>query len=215
MVSPSRHITAFLAALAAFFLVGCGQLSYELSTPSEPQESIIESDEPTETDTNALAPENLDDYPTVQARVIRIVDGDTIAVEPTNRLPATSTNNDYHGVRILGIDAPEMDWDTSDHECGGQEALENLEGLIAEGSNITLAYSNVSDHTDRYGRSLAYVQTANGMDVGKRLVRDGYVAAWYPQSAPEPERHESYEALQQSAQNNAKGSWATCDTMGR
>ncbi len=132
--------------------------------------------------------------------VSRVVDGDTINVRGE---PDT--------VRILGIDAPEL----STNECGAVSAKERLEELIPNGMKITLVFDSVSDHTDRYGRTLAYVETAENNDVGKQLIAQGYVEAWVPAGEPKPTRWKDYKSAEEAAKKDKVGSWNNCQTVGR
>ena len=195
---------------AVLALAACGT-----STPQAPS---TQHPEPTNTtqpvdDHTAANPDSSADTTTVT--VERVIDGDTVAVTPTNDLAATNETGTEHSVRLLGIDAPEMDWEHHQHECGAEAATQAVEAMIAPGDTITLVYDQDADQTDRYGRSLAYVETAEGTDVALDLVSQGLVAAWYPTSAPEPSRYADYQAAQHRAEDASQGSWATCDTMGR
>lgn len=155
----------------------------------------------------------------VPAQLIRVVDGDTIAVVPSDQLPATNDAGTEHVVRILGIDAPEMNKMSADPaECGAQEATDHLVAMLGDGAQLSLTFDGVSDHSDRYGRSLAYVETLGGaqvVDAGAAMIRDGFAEAWYPHSEPAPERFDAYAALQFEAASAGVGSHATCATIGR
>lgn len=149
------------------------------------------------------------------AQVIRVVDGDTIAVEPTADLPATNESGTEHVVRLLSIDTPEMNKTGElDPECGAQAATDHLASLV-DGATVTLTFDPRSDHTDRYGRSLVYVELDDGADVALEMLEAGYAEAWYPQGEPEPERFVSYLATQGLAQTHGAGAYATCDSIGR
>lgn len=196
------RITFFMSMLiiAAMALIGCGSL---------PQGSDIE--EIIRPSPNASQPA---DPTTVPATVVRVIDGDTIAVEPTKTLSATNDRQDEHSVRILGIDTAEMDWDNHNHECGAQEATDVTEQLLEAGDTVTLIYDEHADHTDQYGRSLAYVET-NNQDVGATLIEQGLAVAWYPSGEPTPTRAEAYSQLQTQAEADSIGAWDTCGTFGR
>lgn len=78
-------------------------------------------------------------------------------------------------VRLLGIDAPELDqvcWDAdgAEWQCG-RAARQRLAGLV--GSARTICQP---DGTDRYGRTLATC-TAGGRDVAAVLVAEGLAVA--------------------------------------
>lgn len=151
----------------------------------------------------------------VKATVSRVVDGDTLAVETTGGLPANNAGGSEHSVRVLGVDAPEMDWNSGNHECGAEEAGGRLEDLIRSGDTVVLVYDEGADRLDRYSRSLAYVETSEGVDLGGTLIEEGLAAAWYPSSAPEPQRYEDYFDAQQRAESAGLGSWGQCASIGR
>jgi micrococcal nuclease len=83
---------------------------------------------------------------TVQARVTRVVDGDTISVE----LPDGS--DEY--VRYIGIDTPETVKPGTPVQCGGPKAHTVNERLVG-GRTVTLRFD--AERRDVYGRLLAYV----------------------------------------------------------
>lgn len=148
--------------------------------------------------------------------LVRIIDGDTIAVKPSGELTATNDAGDEHVVRLLSIDAPEVEKsDGTPAQCGGDAAEQNLASLISEGDELTLIYDAEADRTDRYERSLAYVETAEGTDLAAEQAAGGYVDAWFPQNEPQPERFVEYSQLVKRAAQEGHGSWSECDTLGR
>lgn len=150
--------------------------------------------------------------------LVRIVDGDTIAIAPTDALPATNDRGTEHHVRVLSIDAPEMNkMGDEPAECGAAEATDHLVSLLRDHQRVALVFDAISDHTDRFGRSLAYVETLGEqpVDIGLEQVRAGFAAAWYPRSEPEPERFASYKASQQDAVTAGAGAFGACATVGR
>lgn len=102
--------------------------------------------------------------PPGQARVVRVVDGDTIEVD----LGAP----DAVTVRILGIDTPETHHPTRPVECFGPEASARLRQLLPEGSIVELT-RDVELH-DLYGRLLASVRRPDGTAVDEVMAREGY-----------------------------------------
>ena len=136
------------------------------------------------------------------ANIAYVVDGDTIAI-------TTHDANDATRVRILGIDTPETD------ECGSEEATNAIRQLLPHGTQITLTYDQHTATQDKYGRTLAYVATANTTDVGLKLITDGYAAAWWPSSATTPQRASEYLAAQDAARATQTGSWQHCTSIGR
>lgn len=83
------------------------------------------------------------------------VDGDTVRVGATT-------------VRIIGIDTPERG------RCGYYGATGKMTRLIAGGVKI-----RKSSGKDRYGRTLAYLSTRTGRDVGTAMIRSGWAVARY------------------------------------
>ena len=90
------------------------------------------------------------DPPTIQAEVVRVIDGDTIEVKIISILrPVTGITTDAnYRVRYIGVDAPEV------NEAGHEEATV-INKLLVEGRTVWLEL----DETlfDHYGRLLAYV----------------------------------------------------------
>lgn len=151
---------------------------------------------------------------TLTADVLRTVDGDTIAVSPTAELPATNDAGTEHIIRILGTDSAEMNKVSSEPaECGAQEATDFVSSLV-DGRTVTITFDSLSDHTDRYGRSLAYVEL-DGADVGLQVIEAGFAEAWFPYGEPEPERYAGYAAAQDLAVASGAGAHAFCDSIGR
>ncbi len=124
----------------------------------------------------------------VSARVVRVVDGDTIVVE---------INNEEKKVRLIGIDTPEsvasqeyLDRTGKENTEAGRTASDYTKSLLTAGQTVYLQ-KDTSD-TDRYGRLLRYVwlevpddkdsvtEIATKMLNGI-LVKDGYAeVATYP-----------------------------------
>jgi micrococcal nuclease len=87
----------------------------------------------------------------VNAKVTRVVDGDTIEVE----LPG----GDEEDVRYIGIDTPETVKPGTPVQCGGPRAHEVNERLVG-GRTVTLHFDE--ERRDVYGRLLAYVYLPRG-----------------------------------------------------
>jgi endonuclease YncB( thermonuclease family) len=80
--------------------------------------------------------------------------------------------------RLFGIDAPESQQTCPDGWPAGRLAASHLQSLIA-GRSVTCQAKD----RDRYGRTVA-VCFAGGIDLGERMVRDGFAWAFvrYSQS---------------------------------
>ena len=134
--------------------------------------------------------------PIVEARVTRVIDGDTIEV---NLGGAT------YKVRYIGIDTPETVHPSEPVECFGKEASDKNSELV-EGKIVRLE-KDVSE-TDKYGRLLRYVWVG-GIFVNDYLVRQGYAYAYtYP---PDVKYAEQFAEAQIEARENNRGLWAICE----
>ena len=125
------------------------------------------------------------------ARLVRVVDGDTIDVEISGQTKR---------VRYIGVDTPEY------YEPYYAEAKEFNRSLV-QGKPLTLI-KDVSE-TDRYGRLLRYV-LAQGVFVNFELVRRGYATAvTYP---PDVACSKTFVSAQQAARDEGLGIWAPTPT---
>ncbi len=140
------------------------------------------------TNTAVLGESLLEEY----ARVIRVIDGDTIEIEGGKR------------VRYIGIDTPETVDPRKPVECFGREAAEKNRSLV-EGKKVQLE-KDVSE-VDRYGRLLRYVSVDNQM-VNDVLVRQGFAhASSYP---PDIKYQEQLRDAEREARENGRGLWRGC-----
>lgn len=120
------------------------------------------------------------------ARVVRVIDGDTIVLEGGQR------------VRYIGVDTPEL---SDGVEFLAHEAREANRGFV-EGRIVSLEkdYSE----TDRFGRLLRYVYVDSTF-VNAELVRMGYAEAKaYP---PDTKYQSCLEALEREAREAGTGIW--------
>lgn len=121
------------------------------------------------------------------ARVIQVIDGDTIII-----------GGNYH-VRYIGIDAPET---YPEQEAFGIEAWQANRKLV-EGKVVRLE-QDVSQ-TDKYGRLLRYVYV-DGVLVNAELVRQGLAQAKaYP---PDTKYQDYLEEMEAEAREANRGMWA-------
>src|SRR3954469_23131949 len=111
---------------------------------------------------------------TTSARVVGVVDGDTIKVRTAEGRRIT--------VRLIGIDTPETKKPGVPVECGGRQATAAMKKLVwtrAGAGAVTLTSDPTQDATDRYGRTLAYVNVAGGgPDVGRSIVKAGWATVY-------------------------------------
>src|SRR5215217_4617929 len=120
-------------------------------------------------------------------RVIEVNSGDVITVFNLNR-PVR--------VKLLGVDAPELD------QAFGDVARKHLSDLIYDKS-VIVEYSGISADGSVAGRVLL-----NGTDIGAQMIRDG--AAWFDPnnlSRLSQTDREVYEQSEQAARSERRGLW--------
>lgn len=189
---PTRRLLA--AALLAALLAGC---TLELGSPVAPTPTPL-----------APVPARLpaDDYPPLpaglpRAEVLRVVDGDTIAVRLDGR---------EERVRFIGINTPESVDPRRPVECFGLEASANARAML-DGQAVLLEEDSSQDSRDSNGRLLRYVWLEDGRMANLEQVAQGF-AAEYTYSTPYKYRQLFREA-QRAAQEAGLGLWSasTCD----
>lgn len=98
------------------------------------------------------------------ARVIRVVDGDTIEV---------SLGNEEETVRLIGIDSPEVLDERKPVQCFGKEASDKAKEILT-GKTIILESDPTQENRDEYGRLLRYLFLKNGVNFNKLMMDEGY-----------------------------------------
>lgn len=137
---------------------------------------------------------------TTPAVVTRVIDGDTIVVS-TDTHPALT-------VRLLGIDTPEVRKPHTPVQPCGPQASERTRALAPAGTAVRLEYDPTQDHTDRYGRALAYVWIGDVM-LNHTLVAEGWARTYVYNH--QPGRHaDALAAAQRDAQAARAGVWGQC-----
>lgn len=128
-----------------------------------------------------------------RARVVRVIDGDTIVV---------AVGGQERSLRYIGIDTPEVNDPRPEMRALAQAATTANTDLVA-GKEVTLV-KDISE-TDRFGRLLRYVYV-DGVFVNAELVRRGYAqAATYP---PDVQYADLFLSLQREARAAGRGLWA-------
>lgn len=128
--------------------------------------------------------------PPQEARVTRVIDGDTAVIEGGVR------------VRFLGIDAPEMEKDGRPAEFLAHESKAYVAGLI-QGKIVRLEYDRL--RYDHYGRLLAYLFLPEGTFVNGEIVRQGLARVYFHD--PNFRYREVLQAAQQEAMAAGRGLW--------
>jgi micrococcal nuclease len=130
------------------------------------------------------------------ARVIRVVDGDTIQV----RLAGGRTAR----VRAIGIDTPESVKPGTPVQCFAKKAS-HFNASLVDGRKVTLRTD--AEARDRYGRLLAYVYTGR-VFVNRELVARGYARTL---TIPPNVAHAGeFARLARRAREAGKGLWKRC-----
>lgn len=129
-------------------------------------------------------------------KVVKVIDGDTIAVEIDNK---TET------VRLIGINTPETVDPRKPVECFGKEASNKAKGILT-GKNVKLETDISSGERDKYGRLLRYVFLEDGANFNKLMISEGY-AYEYTYNAPYKYQDE-FKKAEQEAKEAKKELWA-------
>ncbi len=115
----------------------------------------------------------------VSARVLRIIDGDTLLVRAR---PWPQYEIETY-VRLRGVDAPELKSQCRDERRAAEDARMVLANLVPEQTEVTL--SRISG--DKYfGRILADVVSHDGVDPASDLLTAGLVKAYGGGKRPHP-----------------------------
>jgi micrococcal nuclease len=131
------------------------------------------------------------------ALVLKIVDGDTVDIV-----------DDVRGrlrVRLLGIDTPETKKPNFTVGCWGPEATAFAKSTLL-GQRVALIPDPTQDRTDRYGRTLAYLDKADGWDYSIEAARAGAAHSYVYHGHPVG-RADQIAAAEQEAKAARRGLW--------
>ncbi|HTH07861.1 MAG TPA: thermonuclease family protein [Ilumatobacteraceae bacterium] len=132
------------------------------------------------------------------ARVVRVVDGDTLVVNVGGR---------EERLRLIGIDTPESVKPDTPVECFGHEATAFTESLLPDGTDIRLERD--VEARDPFDRLLAYAyRVDDGLFVNLEIIRQGYAQ---PLTIPPNVAHaDEFVAAARVAEADDVGLWAAC-----
>jgi endonuclease YncB( thermonuclease family) len=136
----------------------------------------------------------------VAARIVRDVDGDTLA--------AQFANGSRTDVRLIGIDTPEDVKPDFPVECGARAAARSMRSM-ASGDQVTLVTDPTQDRFDSYGRLLAYVYR-RGMDLNRLQVRRGWAEVYVYGGSPFRQVLSFWHAAR-AARAERRGVWGRCN----
>lgn len=124
------------------------------------------------------------------ARVVRVVDGDTLIVAPDIR------------VRLIGIDTPELGRNGAPDEPLAREATAWLAEEVT-GAEVRLEFD--IERIDRYGRTLAFVW------LGERLINAEIVAAGFSRAETQypfsSQKKSQLKVAEEEARSATRGLW--------
>ncbi|MBM4413210.1 MAG: hypothetical protein FJ040_07195 [Chloroflexi bacterium] len=138
---------------------------------------------------------------TIPARVVRVIDGDTVVV---------NINDEETRLRLIGIDTPESVDPRKPVECFGIEASAYTKALLLS-KNVYLEPDPTQDETDRYDRLLVYLWIDDTTLFNHKIIADGYAFEYTYQI---PYQYQTlFKAAQQDARTNQYGLWSptTCN----
>src|SRR4051794_4486124 len=131
------------------------------------------------------------------AKVVRVVDGDTIVVQISGK---------SERVRFIGIDTPESVKPGTPVQCFAHEASDHTKQLLPAGSSVRLERD--VEARDRYDRLLAYVYRDDGLFVNLALVHDGFAVT---DTIPPNVAHvDDFVQAAADARRANRGLWSRC-----
>lgn len=197
-------ITYVTSTLASVLPVATPVPSVAVAEQPAPTNSVTSTSSPTTEPTVTPTP-TPDASILTEARLSRVVDGDTIDV-----VVGMQTVR----VRLIGMDTPETN---AAPICYGQEATAHTRDLISVAGGTVWLEKDVSE-TDRYGRLLRYVwlSPSSGPAVGtmldEQLVEDGYAqVSTFP---PDVKYVDRFVAAERAAKAARRGLWGACERFG-
>lgn len=137
----------------------------------------------------------------VAARVVEVVDGDTLDV---------SIDGQTERLRLIGIDTPEVVDPRTPVQCFGREASAKAHELL-DGQTVQLEADESQGERDRYGRLLRYIWLPDGRHYNLLMIAEGY-AHEYTYDVPYRYQAE-FKQAEREAREAARGLWAstTCN----
>lgn len=143
------------------------------------------------------------------AKVIRVVDGDTLKVERAGQIES---------VRLIGIDTPESKANKKAQKDAGR-SHQDIQAIVSLGkaaSGFTKSIVKPGDLVrieqdvqarDRYGRILGYVYLKSGQMLNEEIISAGYASVM---TIPPNVRHQDlFLRAHRVAREKKRGLWAT------
>ncbi|AOH54088.1 hypothetical protein ABE28_006965 [Peribacillus muralis] len=185
-----------VSSFCLFILTGCQGTLHDLSSSGSIQkESTPNNDSQPHTD----SPDKEEKGKTFTAKIVRVVDGDTVKIKLANGNEET--------VRLLLIDTPETVHPSKPVQPFGPEASKFTKNLMPAGSTVEVE-TGIGER-DKYGRLLAYFYV-DGKMVNKLLLEKGLARVAYVY-APNTKYLAELESIQKQAQKGRIGIWSIED----
>ncbi|WP_285766421.1 thermonuclease family protein [Peribacillus sp. SI8-4] len=184
-----------MSAFCIFFLTGCQETLDSLEDGSKQEISKSNEDFHPHTD----SPVKEEKGKTFPAKIVRVVDGDTVKIKLANGNEET--------VRLLLIDTPETVHPSKPVQPFGPEASKFTKNLMPAGSTVEVE-TGIGER-DKYGRLLAYFYV-DGKMVNKLLLEKGLARVAYVY-APNTKYLDELQSIQKQAQKERIGIWSLED----
>jgi len=123
-------------------------------------------------------------------RVEKVFDGDTVRL------------HDGRSVRLIGVNTPEMNYDTGNPEPGAEQATAFL---TQHATQITQLQQGV-DPQDRYGRTLAHLYLTSGKSVEEALLERGL--GFFISIPPNTRLSDCLRQAEERARKAGRGVWS-------
>ena len=128
-----------------------------------------------------------------------VYDGDTVRLK------------DGRKIRLIAVNTPELGRKNKQAQPLAREARHALITLLQSNPKVKLKYDR--QRNDRYGRTLAHVFTADGLNVAAELITSGFgYAVTIP---PNDWQSECYFALERKAVKETRGIWSVREYRAR
>jgi len=128
--------------------------------------------------------------PPFTTQVQQVIDGDSLLL------------SDGRQLRLIGVNTPEMVGADEEPQPLAIKARQLLAQMIGDG---TIRIFPGRQQKDRYGRTLAYVETSDGRDVQQRLLSEGL--GFLVVIPPNTDRLVRYKTAQDQARRARRGVW--------
>ena len=134
------------------------------------------------------------------AKVVRVIDGDTIKV---------LINNKEETVRLIGIDSPETVDPRKPVQCFGIEASNKAKEIL-NNQTVRLESDPTQGERDKYGRLLRYVFLLDRTNFNKLMISQGYAHEYTYKGNPYRYQLEFIQSAKEARENN-KDLWKDCN----